>query len=112
MKTTTEFDADRQRAFFDDVIHNPDKYPDNFIALPFDFEDIQKALTRERMRLYRTVKEQGPMESLHGLADALGRNYSSVSRDVTFLEGIGFLTVEKVGRQKRIAWSGRVIVIG
>lgn len=111
MKTVT-FSAERHRRLWDDVIQNPDKYPDNFISLPFDIDDIQKAFGRERMRLYRTVKERGPFESLHELADALGRNYSSVSRDVTFLEGIGFLAVEKVGRQKRIAWSGRVIVIG
>ena len=57
-------------------------------------EDIGKILTHERIRLLHTIREEKP-ESISELARKLGRKESNVHNDITFLEGIGLLEIQK-----------------
>lgn len=61
-------------------------------------EGIGKILTRERIRLLHTIREEKP-ESISELARMLGRKESNVHNDLTFLEGIGLLEIRK-GKNK------------
>lgn len=93
------------------VVARPEDYPERFVSIPMDPDLIRQVLSRERSRLVRYLQEHGPVASLHDLADALGRNYPSVSRDVGALVEFGLLDTEKVGRMKRIRATGRPVVV-
>ncbi|MCZ7356953.1 MAG: hypothetical protein O8C66_04365 [Candidatus Methanoperedens sp.] len=57
-------------------------------------EDIGKILTRERLRLLSIIREKR-LESISELARILKRKESNVHNDLTFLEGIGLLSLRK-----------------
>ena len=93
------------------VIKDPDAYPDTFISLPMDPELIATVLSRERTRLVQYLQLHGPMNSVHRLADALHRNYASVSRDLGVLVDLGLVATQKKGKEKEIQATGRPILI-
>lgn len=78
--------------------------------MPFDPDVVVGLLTKERMRLVLYLRENGPVDSLQALAEALGRDRSAVSRDLVLLQH-QLVTVEKVGRQKTIRALDRPIII-
>ena len=57
-------------------------------------DDIGKILTRGRIRLLHTIRQNKP-ESISELARMLDRKESNVHNDITFLEGIGLLEIKK-----------------
>lgn len=93
------------------VVKDPAAYPDNFISLPMDPELIATVLSRERTRLVQYLQQHGPQNSVHRLADALHRNYASVSRDLGVLVDLGLVATQKRGKQKEIQATGRPILI-
>lgn len=93
------------------VVKDPAAYPDNFISLPMDPELIATVLSRERTRLVQYLQQHGPQNSVHRLADALHRNYASVSRDLGVLVDLGLVSTEKRGKAKEIQATGRPILI-
>ncbi len=92
-------------------VKNPSAYPDTFISLPMDPELIATVLSRQRTRLVQYLQQHGPLDSVHRLADALHRNYASVSRDLGVLIDLGLVSAEKRGRTKEIHATGRPIII-
>lgn len=97
--------------FFDEVIKNPDAYPDSFVAIPRDPDLIAKLLSRERTKILDYLEKNGPLESLQMLADALGRDKGAVSRDVGSLAAVGLVNVSKNGRRKRLNATRRPILV-
>jgi predicted transcriptional regulator len=93
------------------VVRDPAAFPGSFISLPMDPDLIATVLSRERIRLVQLLQIRGPIDTVHGLADALHRNYASVSRDLGFLVGMGLVVTEKRGRRKAIQATGRPILI-
>lgn len=73
-----------------DKIHEPE--PHKIISRTA--EDIGKILTRERLRLLSSIRENKP-ESISELARMLKRKESNVYNDLTFLEGIGLLELKE-----------------
>lgn len=104
MKTATDFVRI--------VIKDPGSYPDSFISLPMDPDLIASVLSRERTRLVQYLERHGPAGSVHALADALGRNYASVSRDLGVLIDIGLVESRLQGKTKRLTATRRPVLIG
>lgn len=101
---------ERDRSF-DDLWHwleHPEAYPDHVVSIPIDI--LPEVLTPNRARLLAHLQRHGPADSVEGLAVALGRNYSSVSRDVGYLLGT-FLEGEQHGHKKRLWAAERTVVI-
>lgn len=93
------------------VAKDPKSFPQNFISLPMDPDLIASVLSRERTRLVQYLQQHGPADSLHALADALDRNYASVSRDVGVLIDIGLVAAEQKGKTKELRATGRSVLI-
>lgn len=93
------------------VVDHPEAFPERFVSIPMDPDLIARVLSREKSRLVRHLQEHGAVDSLHALAAALGRNYPSVSRDVSALVEAGLLTTERHGRTKRIIATGRPVIV-
>lgn len=92
------------------IHENEDRLPEDFMALPLDYDLVIGLLTRERIRLLDHLRTHGPVDSLQELADALDRDKTAVSRDVAFLTP-ALIQVETHGRQKRIHATDRPIII-
>ena len=97
--------------FIRNFVQNPGAYPDTFISLPMDPELIATVLSRERTRLIQYLQQHGPLASVHRLAEALHRNYASVSRDLGVLIDLGLISAERRGKTKEISATGRPIII-
>lgn len=94
-----------------DWIHeNLDHLPTDFTAMRLDYDLITSVLTRERIRIINHLREHGPVESLQELADALGRDKTAISRDLSYLEA-DLVKVEKIGRRKRISAPDKPIIL-
>jgi predicted transcriptional regulator len=91
-------------------LQDPGRHPDDAIHIPLEL--VPKILTPNRTRLIAHLERHGPADSVQALATDLGRNYASVSRDLGYLIGAGFLDVEQQGHRKRVKAAGRVIVVG
>jgi len=66
-----------------------------------NLETMRKAITEERVRILRVIKEKHPA-SIYELAKLLGRNLKNVSDDVHYLAELGLIELEKTknGREK------------
>src|SRR3972149_4584779 len=65
-------------------------------------EVMRKAITRERMKILKVIKEKHPA-SIYELAKLLNRNLKNVSDDVHYLAELGLIELEKGksnGREK------------
>jgi predicted transcriptional regulator len=98
-------------AFFDKVLADPDAYPDAFVALPRDPELIRQVLSPGRNRILDYLDEHGPTGSLQALADGIGRDKATVSRDLVLLVEVGLVEATREGRRKRLRATGRPILI-
>lgn len=63
-------------------------------------ESAAEALTPARLELLDRLQE-GPVDSVRGLAAELGRDKAGVSRDLTRLTELDLIEAERVGRSKR-----------
>jgi predicted transcriptional regulator len=63
-------------------------------------EDLRKFLTPERIRILRVIRHQRP-KSVYELAKLAGRDRKSVITDLTVLERLGLVEVEKTQRGAR-----------
>lgn len=97
--------------FIRGVAKDPGAYPENFISLPMDPDLIASVLSRERTRLVQYLVQHGPSDSVHALAEALHRNYASVSRDVGVLVDIGLVASDRRGKTKELRATGRPVLI-
>jgi predicted transcriptional regulator len=89
----------------------PGRYPDDLILVPLDTENISRAFSPERVRLMRLVRDRGPFASVGELARSLGRDMTSVSRELGDLVAYGFVAVERHGKQKRVVYRDRPILL-
>lgn len=101
----------RAFALVEDVIAHPEAYPEKFIAIPLDDEVLSRLLSRERLRLLRVLRDEGPFDSVNALAAELGRAQSRVSRDLADLQVAGLVSVERRGKSKRVRATDRPIVL-
>jgi predicted transcriptional regulator len=62
-------------------------------------KDLSSILTRERIKLLRTIKEKKPA-SITELAKAVGRDRRNVVSDLRYLEGFGLVEVEAKKKKK------------
>jgi len=97
--------------FIRTVASSPERFPERFIDLPMDPDLILRILSRERTRLMQYLNDHGPVESVHALAEALDRNYASVSRDLGVLGEIGLVETHREGKNKSIRSTRLPILI-
>jgi predicted transcriptional regulator len=67
-----------------------------------NLEVMRKAITTERLRVLKMIKEKHPL-SIYGLAKLLDRNLKNVSDDVHYLAELGLIELERDksnGREK------------
>lgn len=101
----------RASALARDVIAHPEQYPDRFVAIPLEPDPVASLLSRERLRLLRELRDEGPYDSVGALAKALGREATRVSRDVAVLSAVGLVLVERRGKAKRVRAVNRPIIL-
>jgi predicted transcriptional regulator len=65
-----------------------------------DFAGLFKLLTKSRLGLFAKIAENTP-ESLTELAKLCGKDLGNIQRDVTVLESIGLIRLEKHPGQRR-----------
>lgn len=94
-----------------DVVQHPEAYPERFVAIPLEPETVRRLLSTERVRLLRQLRDEGPFDSVGELAEALRREPTRVSRDVSALAGAGLVVVERHGKRKRVRAPRRPIVL-
>lgn len=63
-------------------------------------EDLRKFLTPERIRILRLIRHERP-KSVYALAKLAGRDRKSVTTDLSVLERMGLVEVEKTDRGAR-----------
>ena len=83
--------------FTEQLIRNPDKYPDNMMVLSFTDAEMTQIFTRRRLELIRTIQEKKP-KNVSGLSEIVGRRVSAVLRDLKLLKGQGILELKKDGK--------------
>ncbi|MDD5434043.1 MAG: hypothetical protein PH343_01305 [Nitrospira sp.] len=68
-----------------------------------DIDTMQKILTKERLRILKTIKHKNP-KSIYELAKILGRDIKNTYNDVQYLADMGFIELKKVkeGREKTV----------
>ncbi|MBI5192495.1 MAG: ArsR family transcriptional regulator [Nitrospirae bacterium] len=66
-----------------------------------DIDTMQKILTKERLRILKTIKHKNP-NSIYELAKILGRDIKNTYDDVVYLSDMGFIELKRVkeGREK------------
>lgn len=108
-----QFERNLPRAFalMKDVIAHPDAYPDDFVAIPLEPDTIRQLFSHGRVRVWRTLRDDGPFESVAALARALRRATAGVRRDVEALHGAGLVELERQGKQTLVRASRRPIVL-
>ena len=61
-------------------------------------EELNRILTPQRKKLLDVIKKERP-SSLKKLAELVGRDYKNVYKDITLLERMGFLKLERRGKR-------------
>jgi predicted transcriptional regulator len=111
--TNIRVERNIERAFdlVREVADHPDRFPDQFVAIPLDPETLARLFSKERLRLLRVLRDAGPFESIGALADALERDQTRVSRDLVELVHAGLARIERRGKTKIVKASDRAIVL-
>lgn len=94
-----------------EMIEDPESYPDEFVTLRLGDETLLRILTDERLRLLRTVRDEGPFASIAELARTVDRDPSRVGRDLTWLDEAGLVRLERRGRSKTVEGTDRMILL-
>lgn len=111
-KVTVAIVEDGMDAFFKRVRANARKLdrgeplPNESVIFFENSVDMLRMLTTERVKLMRELRTKGPI-SITILADSLGRNKRSVSRDVTAMREAGVLKTKLVSN----AGHGRQLIV-
>lgn len=97
---------------FREVLAHPDRYPDDLLVIPME-NLVGKAspFSKQRLRILSTLRTNDGAESLDALARSLGREKTRVSKDVTYLEGLGLVACRRQGRTKRILPTHRRVLL-
>lgn len=90
--------------FLDRVIEDPDRYPDRLVIFFWSDEELSRLFTVERLKLLRKVKKR-TYNSITELAEEVGRDISSVRKDLKLLEGYDLVKLERVGNGVRVRIS-------
>lgn len=91
----------RASQFLDQVLEDPDSFPDRAVVFLWSDEELGSLFTRERLKLLRKVKERA-YNSITELAYELERDVSVVSKDLRLLEEYGLIRMEKHGTRVKI----------
>lgn len=91
----------RASQFLDQVLEDPDSFPDRAVVFLWSDEELGSLFTRERLKLLRKVKEKA-YGSITELARELGRDGSVVRKDLKLLEEYGLVKMEKQGTRVKI----------
>lgn len=101
---------DRALDFLRKAAQDTDAYPEDLVVMPLDYDLLAAILTRERVRILNHLHDHGPVGSLQELADALGRDKSAVSRDVSYLSGT-YVEEQRIGRKVELRARKTLIVL-
>lgn len=82
----------------DDIITNPDKYPDRFIPIPLKHKEVTEIFTKKRTELIGLIKRKQPI-TVTELAHITNRPITAVIRDVSLLKHLHIVSAEKKGRE-------------
>jgi len=93
---------DRAFEFLDRVLEDPDRYPDKLVIFFWSEEELSHLFTKERLKLLKKIKQK-TYRSITELAQEVGRDISSVRKDLKLLEGYGLVKMEKVGNEVTIS---------
>lgn len=86
----------------DRVLEDPDRYPDTLVIFFWSEEELSRLFTKERLKLLKKVKQK-VYRSITELAREVGRDISSVRKDLKLLEGYGLVKMEKTGNEVTIS---------
>lgn len=94
-----------------EMLHEPGAFPDEFIVLSADAEEIARITTPERLRILQKLVESGGYRSVDDLARDLHRHQSRVSRDLSALQKTGVVQTRREGQRTHIeATAPRVVI--
>lgn len=110
-KEDVERSLDQAFSLAHELIEDPGAFPDEFVTFHLGDETVLRILTEERLRLLRTVRDEGPFESIANLARALDRDPSRVGRDLKWLAEAGLVHLEEHGRSKTVEGTDRKILL-
>jgi predicted transcriptional regulator len=88
------------KSFVDDVIEEPEKYPERLAVFVLTDEELCKIFTKERLKILRTIKEKSP-SSVKKLADIIKRDIAAVYRDLKLLQEYGLVKMKREGQRVR-----------
>lgn len=87
-------------AFIRESVKHPDKTPDNVLLLSLSKEELTQIFTNRRIELIEAIKNQGNRpKTMSELSKTLDRELSAVQRDLSALEDLGIVELEKNGRE-------------
>lgn len=88
------------KSFIDDIIEEPEKYPERLAVFVLTDEELCKIFTKERLKILGTIKEKSP-SSVKELADIIKRDIAAVDRDLKLLQGYGLVEMKREGQKVR-----------
>lgn len=88
------------KAFIDDVIERPEKYPDKLVVFTLSDEELSKVFTRERLKILRTISRVA-VPSVKDLANTLHRDMAAVHRDLVLLQKCSLVKLKREGQRVR-----------
>jgi predicted transcriptional regulator len=97
--------------FLGQAIREPTKYPERFVAIPRSSTLLGKIFSAEPNRILDYLEKHGHVQSVQRLANALHRDKAAVSRDVKLLEHVGLVIAKRVGKEKILEPSHKMVVV-
>lgn len=91
----------RASQLLDQVLDDPDSFPDRAVIFLWSDEELSSLFTKERLKLLRKVKEKA-YDSITELAYELERDVSMVRKDLKLLEEYSLVKLEKQGTRVKI----------
>ena len=96
--------------FTEEVIANPDAFPEKMVVIPYDPELLSSIFTPERLKIWRLVHKR-EADSITQLAKKLGRDVSRVRQDLLILERVNLVGMERNSSRVRVWPTATHIVI-
>lgn len=108
----TERNIELAFSLFREAMAHPDRYPDDLLVIPFE-NLVGKAspFSKERLRILSALRDHDGAESVNELALRLKREKTRVSKDVSYLEGLGLVSCQRSGRTKKIRATKRQVLL-
>jgi predicted transcriptional regulator len=96
--------------FLDKALDMPEVFPEEVVFLPLTDEEWKSVFTERRIELVKTIIEKKP-KSVNELVKLLKRHQEAVSRDLSYLERIGVVRIEKKGKNRIPSTNKKLIVV-